>query len=149
MAQLVGLNCIRCKDRITNELDSRFCPECGSAVHNSCARPVAGLECPVCGGSAALPVPVSPILPPPAPIATETDSYRIALQSWGKMGVAWGLGGGIGTALNSLIWNGYRGIKLIIAFCLIEVIIGIIVGLIIGVLRTAMFRRKSRRANWS
>jgi rRNA maturation protein Nop10 len=145
MAQLVGFLCIRCKDRITNVLDSRFCPKCGSAVHDSYARPVAGSGCPVCGASVAIPEPPPP---QPAPIDTETDSYRIALLYWGKKGAVFGLGGGIGGALFfDLVKEGYKGIesiKLIICRILFSVFFCGILWLIFGALRTAMFRRELR-----
>jgi hypothetical protein len=49
--QLVNRNCVRCGERISNELDSRFCSDCGSPVHNRCAVPIEG-GCPTCGAGA-------------------------------------------------------------------------------------------------
>ena len=46
--QLVGKNCIRCGERVSGELDSRFCRECGWPVHDRCAVPAEG-GCPLCG----------------------------------------------------------------------------------------------------
>ncbi len=50
--QLVGRNCARCGQRISCELDGRFCQACGSPVHNDCAGPGDG-TCPSCGAGAA------------------------------------------------------------------------------------------------
>lgn len=46
--QLVNQNCVRCGQRISNEIDSRFCTRCGLPVHNHCAVPTEG-GCPMCG----------------------------------------------------------------------------------------------------
>lgn len=50
--QLVGRSCALCRERISNELDSRYCRGCGSPVHDRCARPNTGTGCPVCGVAA-------------------------------------------------------------------------------------------------
>lgn len=47
--QLVGQNCVRCGQRIPDDLDSRFCRGCGSPVDDRCAVPAEGGGCPVCG----------------------------------------------------------------------------------------------------
>jgi hypothetical protein len=47
--QLVGCNCARCGQRISCELDGRFCQTCGSPVHNDCARSGESTGCPSCG----------------------------------------------------------------------------------------------------
>lgn len=52
MAQLVGQNCVRCGERIGDELDSRFCQHCRCPVHTGCSRPSEEGSCPVCGASA-------------------------------------------------------------------------------------------------
>jgi hypothetical protein len=49
--QLVGQNCVRCGERIPDELESRFCAVCGRPVHNRCAVPAEG-GCSVCGATA-------------------------------------------------------------------------------------------------
>ena len=51
MCQLVGMACVNCQARITNELDARFCLRCGRPVHDRCARPHgdAAEACEVCG----------------------------------------------------------------------------------------------------
>lgn len=49
MAQLVGQNCVRCGERIANELDARFCRTCNSPVHDRCAHPSGEAGCPACG----------------------------------------------------------------------------------------------------
>jgi hypothetical protein len=49
---LVGRNCALCGERVSNELDARYCRGCGSPVHDRCARPGAGNGCPVCGVTA-------------------------------------------------------------------------------------------------
>lgn len=49
--QLVGTNCVRCGQRISNELDSGFCRGCGWPIHNRCAVPAEG-GCPLCGAGA-------------------------------------------------------------------------------------------------
>lgn len=51
MMQLVGQNCVRCGERIPNDLEARFCQTCGSPVHDRCARPSGEAGCPVCGAS--------------------------------------------------------------------------------------------------
>jgi hypothetical protein len=48
-AQLVGQNCGICGERISCDLDGRFCGECSSPVHHSCARSGEGSGCPMCG----------------------------------------------------------------------------------------------------
>jgi hypothetical protein len=50
-AQLVGQNCALCGERISNELDARYCPTCGSPVHDRCARTGASTGCPECGAT--------------------------------------------------------------------------------------------------
>ncbi len=55
MAQLVGQTCVRCGERISNELDAQFCGACGSPVHNRCAQP-GGDGCPMCGALGAVPL---------------------------------------------------------------------------------------------
>ncbi len=54
MRQLVGRNCIHCQGRISSVIDGRFCPACGSPVHNDC-NPVAAAVggCRACGASQA------------------------------------------------------------------------------------------------
>ncbi|MHC4938506.1 MAG: hypothetical protein ACYTHK_06020 [Planctomycetota bacterium] len=49
--QVVGQPCALCRQRISSILDGRFCPSCGSPVHNACAiSGGAGVErCAVCG----------------------------------------------------------------------------------------------------
>lgn len=49
--QLVGKPCVRCGDRITSDIDGRYCSGCGWPVHNSCAAPAEG-GCPQCGAGA-------------------------------------------------------------------------------------------------
>jgi hypothetical protein len=49
--QLVGMNCVRCGERIPDELDSRFCRGCGWPVHNRCAVSAEG-GCTECGAGA-------------------------------------------------------------------------------------------------
>jgi hypothetical protein len=52
MPQLVGTNCAICRARISNELDARFCRECGHPRHDACARPPeqpTGAHCRECG----------------------------------------------------------------------------------------------------
>ncbi|VTR93776.1 unnamed protein product [Gemmata massiliana] len=56
MAQLVGQMCVICRERIGNEIDSRFCSACGCPVHTACTS-VAALQktegaCRVCGAPA-------------------------------------------------------------------------------------------------
>src|SRR5687768_6392182 len=55
MPQLVGLPCIHCQDRIWDELEGRFCPDCGSPVHRRCAHEKletgAAVGCSTCGAS--------------------------------------------------------------------------------------------------
>jgi hypothetical protein len=55
-AQLVGQACIHCGERIPSELGSRFCQDCGSPVHDRCARPGGGVGCPTCGARGPIPV---------------------------------------------------------------------------------------------
>ncbi|VTR93634.1 unnamed protein product [Gemmata massiliana] len=38
MAQLVGTKCVICQEKITNELDSRYCRDCGKPRHTACVR---------------------------------------------------------------------------------------------------------------
>lgn len=38
MAQLVGTPCVICQQKITNELDARYCKECGKPRHDACVR---------------------------------------------------------------------------------------------------------------
>jgi hypothetical protein len=51
--QLVGQKCARCGERISCDLDGRFCRACGAPVHDQCARPGEGPGCPACGSAAA------------------------------------------------------------------------------------------------
>ncbi len=39
MPQLVGQQCANCGERISNELESAFCEQCGNPVHNRCRAP--------------------------------------------------------------------------------------------------------------
>lgn len=56
--QLVGQSCVHCQQRIPTDIDGRFCPRCGSAVHLECeARVVAALtqgSCRKCGAPASV-----------------------------------------------------------------------------------------------
>lgn len=81
MAQLVGKNCVFCNGRISDELNSRFCPDCKNPRHDKCARPPAeptDTACPQCGAAVdpakkvPAPVPLPPLPggsagPPPPP----------------------------------------------------------------------------------
>src|SRR5258708_5052931 len=49
MAQLVGKNCTRCKNRIGTVEDSRFCGGCGSPVHNDCMTGGTLVDPQICG----------------------------------------------------------------------------------------------------
>jgi hypothetical protein len=52
MPQLVGVSCAICRERISNELESRFCRACGHPRHDVCARPPerpAFILCAACG----------------------------------------------------------------------------------------------------
>jgi hypothetical protein len=63
MAQLVGQSCVRCGDRIPDEIDSRFCGACGSPIHDRCARTGGEGDCTACGApgrSAGAQVPARP-----------------------------------------------------------------------------------------
>lgn len=55
MTQIVGRTCVVCCKRISNALDSRFCPSCGCPVHAVCATAAPRSEgaCPACGAPAA------------------------------------------------------------------------------------------------
>ncbi len=71
MAQLVGKNCVFCNERISDELRSRFCPDCNNPRHDKCARPPAeqtDTACPQCGAAVdpAKKVPAPVPLPPPS-----------------------------------------------------------------------------------
>lgn len=55
VAQLVGQNCVHCGERISCELDGRFCRSCGSPIHDKCTRPGNATGCSTCG--AAVPIP--------------------------------------------------------------------------------------------
>jgi hypothetical protein len=46
---LVGQDCVRCAERIANELDARFCRVCNSPVHDRCAHPNGEAGCQACG----------------------------------------------------------------------------------------------------
>lgn len=70
--QLVGQTCIRCRERIIGEYNSRFCPTCRSPVHNACSIPTAD-GCVTCGGSRP-PVPVA--APPTAPAGVTLGQSR-------------------------------------------------------------------------
>jgi hypothetical protein len=56
--QLVGLNCTVCTQRISCDLDGRFCTTCGCPVHHECIKPIsadaAGARCAACGTPAAV-----------------------------------------------------------------------------------------------
>jgi hypothetical protein len=55
MAQLVGQTCVLCAGRIASILDGRFCPACGSPVHDRCIPERLGEPpdtCPTCGAPA-------------------------------------------------------------------------------------------------
>jgi hypothetical protein len=51
--QLVGLACLRCKERIASVHDGTVCDECGSPVHRQCVTPGAasGVRCAACGSA--------------------------------------------------------------------------------------------------
>ena len=66
MAQLVGQKCVHCEGRISDELESRFCEKCGSAVHDRCIRTSESVGCSGCGAR----------LPPPVSVSTEGGSVR-------------------------------------------------------------------------
>lgn len=53
MAQLVGTNCVHCRNRISNEIDAEFCPVCGHPRHLACGQPVTGTanRCTRCGAA--------------------------------------------------------------------------------------------------
>lgn len=46
--QLVGQPCVHCHQRITRETGARVCSQCGSCVHDACAKRNAG-GCRACG----------------------------------------------------------------------------------------------------
>lgn len=77
--QLVGQTCARCGQRITWDLDGRFCDTCHSAVHNACAQ--SGAEdgrCPQCGADAPW-TPPPPVVPPPvAERPKPADGYPVS-----------------------------------------------------------------------
>jgi hypothetical protein len=62
MVQLVGKSCARCSQRIATELSGKFCGECGSPVHDACAKPAPSDPdaCPACGCGANLSEPAAP-----------------------------------------------------------------------------------------
>ena len=68
MAQLVGQKCVHCEGRISDELESRFCEKCGSAVHDRCTRTPDFVGCPGCGARL--------LVPPPGPVTCEGGSVR-------------------------------------------------------------------------
>src|SRR4051812_10928797 len=99
--QLVGCDCIHCGERITNELESRFCSRCFSPVHVRCAQPGAGDRCPICGADVPLP-PLPPPPPPPAAGADSSDRPTARSKStilmplkWGAIASVIGLGVGV------------------------------------------------------
>lgn len=52
--QLVGSTCAICRERISNELDARFCDACGHPRHTGCARwpgDPSESRCRVCGAT--------------------------------------------------------------------------------------------------
>lgn len=92
MAQLVGRRCAQCGDHIPNELDSQFCPLCGSPVHLRCMEPQGGLGCPACGVLGVLPPTAE--TPVPLPSSQRPAAWprhlRVFLGVYYTLAIVWG-----------------------------------------------------------
>lgn len=93
--QLVGQTCVHCRERVTREPDARFCPRCGSAVHNACSqRALTALAsgcCRACGAPTADKARparkrAEPSKEPPAPRGYLTVLLGVALMIGGILG---------------------------------------------------------------
>lgn len=69
LPQLIGLDCVTCRNRIGSVADATFCEECGNPVHMRCLERdgvPSDVKCPICGGD------------PDSRIAKEVRRERIA-----------------------------------------------------------------------
>lgn len=83
MPQLVGANCVLCRERISNELDARFCRACGYPRHDRCAHPPeqpAETLCNECGATVdpAHKSPEPKVPPPAAPAPHPRGPFPVA-----------------------------------------------------------------------
>jgi hypothetical protein len=96
MAQLVGLPCSMCGERIGNTFESAFCEKCGNPVHNRCREPMrlgSWEACAVCGAHLATARRAAAERerqrreeearrPPPPPLETEVYSHYNRIAKW-------------------------------------------------------------------
>jgi sulfite exporter TauE/SafE len=145
VAQLVGLPCSICGERIGAAFESAFCEKCGNPVHNRCRRPASSPagHCPTCGADLAAAGRTAAErereqreaearLPPPPPLEAERmlHAYRVArgLLGW-ILGAVGAVVGGVVVLTLDEPGTTFVGIAAIVA------------GVAMGVLAVSLARR--------